>query len=260
MPRYGRYLKLEKNIAASDTGGILERWRYGHLLLANDTHPNGRLKHGVTEKRVAEAKAAGYTTLSEREIQYRLQCARAYDSEAKLRNAVAEFGSWRGLIDAGFPQVELPEGADPGDPYDPRTESERQSDARAEIERLKAEHAGQGTLFDWEPRFTFRFQGDEHGPRTPLGDLAPVLDSSERFTADMAKYDAERRAYYEELVKAVGGDLTKTWYEAEMRRRGLDALGVTDMESFEQIKREFFSAYYGTPSTDEAFGLLDDDE
>lgn len=260
MARYGRYLRLEKNIAASDTGGILERWRYGHLLLANDTHPNGRLKHGVTEKRVAEAKAAGYTTLSEREVRYRLQAARAYDSEAKLGKALAEFPTWWDLIQAGFPVVEMSGDDDPGEPYDPRTESERKRDAQAEIDRLKAEHAGQGTLFDWEPRFTFRFQGDEHGPRTPLSDLVPVLDSSERFTADMAKYDAERRAYYEELVKAVGGDLTKTWYEAEMRRRGLDALGVTDMESFEEIKREFFSAYYGTPSTDEAFGLLDDDE
>jgi hypothetical protein len=76
-----RYLQLERHIAASDTGGILERWRYGIRLLddARRTTPAGNLRHGVLAELVAEARASGYP-LSEREIQRRIQCARAYPS------------------------------------------------------------------------------------------------------------------------------------------------------------------------------------
>lgn len=31
--RYTRYLRIEGHIAASDTGGIVERWRFGRRLL-----------------------------------------------------------------------------------------------------------------------------------------------------------------------------------------------------------------------------------
>jgi len=41
--------------------------------------------------------------LSEREIQYRLQCARAYPTEAGFTTAVVNFGDWRDLADPERP-------------------------------------------------------------------------------------------------------------------------------------------------------------
>ena len=58
--RYARYLRYEKNIAASDKGGILERWSYGPRLLEDDTAttPAGNLRHGVLAKLVGNAQRA----------------------------------------------------------------------------------------------------------------------------------------------------------------------------------------------------------
>jgi hypothetical protein len=55
-------------------------------------------------------------SLWEREIRYRLEGARAYETEAEIGSAAADFGSWRSLCDAGFPPVEVP---GDGEPYDP---------------------------------------------------------------------------------------------------------------------------------------------
>lgn len=229
--RYGRYLKLEKNIAASDTGGILERWRYGRTLVTDPrrTHPNGRLKHGEAAKLVTEAKASGFET-SETEIRYRMQAARTYETEAEVANVVGEFRTWHDLIQARFPVVELPEGVDPGDPYDPHA-TDRKPPKPAQQEPL--------TTADGKPVPAFeppvRFGGDEHGPRSTVEDLYAACKESEGYTDRMAVNDARRRAYVDDLRDAVGGDLTRTWYEAEQRRRGLDALGVTDWDSLAEI-------------------------
>jgi hypothetical protein len=221
MPRYGRYLRLEKNIAASDTGGILERWRYGRRLLSDGkaTTPAGNLRHGVLAALIADAKADGYK-LSEREIQYRIQCAKAYPSEGQIRNAVADFRVWRDLAAAGFPPVEV---TDPGEPYDPRDADEKWRDFRNEQERRKAENPEQ-LAFELPQIFSH----DTFGPRTQLADMVAACDVSEQMTANFVKYDAQRRAYVDELLTAAGGNDRMTWIEAEARRRGLDAIGVSD--------------------------------
>ena len=229
--RYGRYLKLEKNIAASDTGGILERWRYGRTLLTDPkrTHPNGRLKHGELAKLVTEAKAAAFD-ISDTEIQRRMQAARAYETEAEVSHAVRQFGTWHDLVAAGFPQVELPDGVDPGEPYDPHA-ADRKPPKAASQEPLTTSDGK--PVPEFSPRI--RFGGDEHGPRSTIEDLYGACKESEGYTDRMIANDAKRRAYVDDLASAVGGDLTKTWYEAEARMRGLGALGVTDWDSLAEI-------------------------
>lgn len=233
MPRYGRYLRLEKNIAASDTGGILERWRYGRRLLSDGkaTTPAGNLRHGVLASLIADAKAEGYK-ISEREIRYRLECARAYQTEAEIGTASADFADWTALREAGFPPVEV---TDPGEPYDPRDADEKWRDFRAEEERRTAKNPEQ-LMFEL-PRF---FSHDTFGPRTHLSDLVAACDESERMTANFVKRDTERRAYVGELLDAADGNDRMTWIEAEARRLGLDAIGVSDWESFAEIMDDFF--------------------
>lgn len=233
MPRYGRYLRLEKNIAASDTGGILERWRYGRRLLSDGTAttPNGNLRNGVRERLIAEAAAGGYK-ISKSEIAYRLQCGRAYETEAQLSTAREQYSDWTSLREAGFPPVEMPADAEP---YDPREADEKWRDFRSEQERRKAENPEQ-LAFELPSMFSH----DTYGPRTHLSDLIAACDESERMTANFVKRDNERRAYVDELLDAAGGNDQMTWIEAEARRLGLDAIGVSDWDSFAEIMDDFF--------------------
>jgi hypothetical protein len=233
MPRYGRYLRLEKNIAASDTGGILERWRYGRRLLSDGkaTTPAGNLRHGVLAELIADAKSLG-VSLSKSEINYRMQCARAYPTEAEISTASGDFTDWTSLRNAGFPPVEV---TNPGEPYDPRDADEKWRDFRSEQERRKAENPEQ-LAFELPQIFSH----DTFGPRTQLADMVAACDVSEQMTANFVKYDAQRRAYVGELLEAAGGNDRMTWIEAEARRLGLDAIGVSDWESFAEIMGDFF--------------------
>ena len=128
--RYERYRRIEQAVAASDSGGIWERWRYGRRLLcdAEATTPNGNLQHGVLDK-LKRGAARSHRKLSDREIQYRLQCARAYPKESQIRSAAADFESWRELCDAGFPPIQA---AGDERPYNPLETDElrQQSDRR----------------------------------------------------------------------------------------------------------------------------------
>ncbi len=246
--RYTRYLRLEKNIAASDTGGILERWRFGRRLLEDGkaTTPNGNLRHGVLARLIAEASESGYK-LSEREIQWRLKCARTYLTEAQIRSSTSDFANWTDLVSAGFPAVEV---SDDGEPYDPRDADEKWRDFRNEQQRRAAENAGQAALFELPTHFSH----DTFSPRTRVGDLIATCDESERMTANYAKRDTERRAYVTELEKAAGGNLDMTWYEAEGRRLGLDGLGLTNWDEFDEILRDFFSSRDSDSDADEIDG------
>lgn len=255
MARFARYLREEQYITAQDNGGIRKRWEYGRRLLMDGkaTHPNGRLKHGVGDTLVANATASGYK-LSLSEIRYRLQAGKTYDTEAKLAKILGEFDNWWSLIQAGFPQVEAPDDAES---YDPRDADERRRDARAEIDRRLTANPHQGELFAWNPPHQFR--GDEHGPRSTLKELYAVCEESERYTAGMAEYDARRRAYLDECASAVDGDVSKTWYEAEQRRKGLDALGLTDWDSFTEIMDEFFRLHDDSSAIGDGGDEGDDD-
>lgn len=231
--RYTQYLKHEKHIAASDTGGILERWRYGRRLVMDQraTTPKGNLKHGVLQALLAKARAKGYK-LSEREIQRRLQCARTYETEAEIRQALADFETWWELSTANFPAIEAPA---EGEPYDPRNAEEKWHDFKKAMERRQEENSGQ-LMFDLDlPHFPH----DTYGPRTPVSSLIAACDESERYTDNMHKRDAERRAYVDELVIASEGDLEMAWIEAEARRRGLESLGLTSWDEFNEILGDF---------------------
>lgn len=234
--RYTRYLRLEKNIAASDTGGILERWRFGRRLLMDDkaTTPNGNLRHGKLAELISTAASGGYK-ISEREIQRRIQCARTYLTEAQIRQVLADFGTWDDLHRANFPPVEV---LDEGEVYDPRDADEKWRDFRNEQERYAAQNAGQLAL-DFElPTY---FSHDSYGPRTPLSTLVAACDESERMTANFIKKDTERRGYVGELLDAADGNVDMAWYEAEGRRLGLDGLGLETWDEFDEIMRDFRS-------------------
>jgi hypothetical protein len=101
------YLRMEMRIAADERGGIVHRWRYGRKLLEAKAGRQ-QLPHGMAADLVAAAAKAGLK-LTEREIQYRIKCATVYESEAEVRTACSDFGSWSALREAGFPPVESDE-------------------------------------------------------------------------------------------------------------------------------------------------------
>src|SRR5579864_8602474 len=102
--KLAQYLKDEKIISLADESGILERWRFGRRLLTDPEKitDGGQLRAGVTDRLLRQAEQA-HLKLSEREIQWRMQCARTYLTESQIRNAVSDHHSWRALIDARFP-------------------------------------------------------------------------------------------------------------------------------------------------------------
>lgn len=205
--RYARYLRLEKYIAASDTGGIIERWKYGRRLIEDDTAttPAGNLKHGVLDRLTTHAAARGYK-LHEREIQRRLQCARTYGTEAQIRHAVSDSETWHDLVAAGFPPVELPAG---DEPYDPRDADERARDtARILARRAEADSEDQLALFDY-------FPDDRFTEISTLAELAKYADEMADLTDRFAQRDRERADYLKRLADAVDGDMSATWEHAQ---------------------------------------------
>lgn len=100
------YLRIERRIASSEHGGIVERWRYGRELLTAKTGRK-QLPHGLTADLIKAATKAGLK-LSEQEIQRRIRCAEAYPTEAEVRHTMTDFGTWFDLIQAGFPPVAKP--------------------------------------------------------------------------------------------------------------------------------------------------------
>lgn len=202
--RYAQYLNDEKAIAAADKSGILERWRNGRRLLCDDTAVSGSgksLRHGVLEGLIARAKSKGIK-LTEQEIQRRLRAARAYPTEAQIRELLTDFDSWDALARAGFPPVER----DPNEPeFDPRLTAEKErSAAKAATQLLPTDEDEQLALFP----------DDQFGPLSTLAELAKYVDEMAHWTARQARRDSDRRAYLGSLVAAVGGDMSKTWEQA----------------------------------------------
>jgi hypothetical protein len=204
-----QYVRQEKAIAAADKGGIRERWVWGLRLLRDPEAMSSEksLKHGVTDQLIAAATASGLK-LSDREIRYRLQCARAYPTEAEIGNVIADFDTWFDLIQAGFPSYEVP---DDEPPADHRTDAERKRDhARAALDLI----GEQGTLFPLD-----QFEPVE----TTLKELQNYTQEMEELTARFAARDAERRAYLDKLVAAADNDLSMTWRDAQDRLNATDA-------------------------------------
>jgi hypothetical protein len=202
-----QYLRIERAISAAATSDIRERWFWGLRLLRDpDAFAPGssQLKPGRADELIRASRAAGLN-LSEREIRYRIQCARAYPTESQIRHACAEFEDWSSLRAAGFPPFDAEEGELPADH---RTDAERQRDHARALTEILGE---QGTLFplaDFEPH------------ETPLKDLQAYADEMAELTARFRRRDEERQAYLAQLIDAAGGDLSTTWQDAHMRAFG----------------------------------------
>jgi hypothetical protein len=205
--RTTQYVRQERAIAVADKGGIRERWMWGLRLLRDPEAMSSEksLKHGVTDELIAAATARDFK-LSAREIQYRLQCARAYPTEAEIRKVLADFETWWDLIQANFPAYEAPKDEPPADH---RTEPER----RAARGRALLDAVGdQGTLFPL----------DEFEPSdSTLKELQEYAVEMQELTARFAERDRKRRTYLDQLIRAADGDLSVTWKEAH------DRLGLT---------------------------------
>lgn len=198
-----QYIKQERAIAAADRGGIRERWLWGLRLLRDPEAMASEksLKHGVTDELVAVATARGYK-LSAREIQRRIQCARTYQTEDEIRQALADFETWDDLHRAGFPTYPAPADEPPADH---RTETER-------------EHAKAHALLDLIGEQGALFPASMFEPvETPLKDLAAYAEEMCELTGRFVQRDEERRAYLDQLIAAADGDLSMTWQEAQQR-------------------------------------------
>lgn len=204
-----QYVRQEKAIAAGAVSDIRGRWLYGLRLLHDPdvfAPRSTQLKPGRADELVRAAKAVGLR-LTVREIQYRLQCARAYPYASQIANAGAQFEDWTALRSAGFPP--MPEPAD--EPVaDWRNENERQRERNRLLDDIFGE---QGTLFpdaDFEPR------------ETPLKLLEAYAVEMAELTSRFAERDRKRRAYLNVLIEAAGGDLLMTWQDAHVRAYGED--------------------------------------
>ena len=201
-----QYVRQERAIASADAGGIRMRWMWGLRLLRDPEAMSSEksLKHGVTEQLVTAAKAGGLR-LSEREIRYRLKCARTYQTEDEIRQALAAFETWTDLCSANFPAYET--SAD--EPLaDHRTEEEKKRDrARALLDII----GNQGTLFPLD-----KFEPTE----ATLKELQEYTEQSEELTARFLEHDRKRRDYLDSLIEAADGDLSITWQEAQQRLDG----------------------------------------
>jgi hypothetical protein len=205
--RYAQYLKAEKHISATDSGAIIERWRYGRRLLCDDaamTASRKSLKHGVLDRLIAHAEAERIA-LSDQEIQRRLRAARAYPTEDQIRRAATDFDTWRDLVNAGFPEYDR---ADPEPDYDPRWTDERERDAVRIGETLAADgDREQLVLFDLFPE-------DRFDEMSTLDELAKWAEEMASMTERYARRDAKRLAYLGRLIDAVHGDMSATWAQA----------------------------------------------
>lgn len=197
--RTRRYGEAEAKISAADTTGIRERWLYGLRLIHDDDAiaAAGGLRHGVTEQLIEAARRRGIK-ISEREIRYRMQCARAYSKESQIRHAGADFEDWTALRNAGFPAYEAPAGEPDADW---RTESEKRHDAARDL-LPGPDGSVQAELFA-----DFEFDA-------PLKELRAYAEEQAAITARFVARDAERAEYLAALFEAVGGDESVSWREA----------------------------------------------
>ena len=208
--RTTQYTSIEKKIAKGETGSIRERWQYGLRLLDDPTATTDSkksLKHGVTEQLIKYAEHHGLK-LSGREIQYRLQAARAYPTEGQIRKALADFTTWWDLIQAGFPPYPI----DPQDdkPADYRTPAERLAAAGKAMLDLIGEQGSFYPLSRFEPA------------ETTLADLVAFGEEQERITQGFIDTGKRRAEYLELLSDAVGHDLTRSWLDAHRAAFGTD--------------------------------------
>lgn len=205
-----QHVRQVKAIEDADSGGIRERWMFGLRILRDPEQmaDSGKsLRHGAADLLIAAAglDTKGRKRLNEQEIQRCLRCARAYPTEAQIRMAATDFGSWSELVQAGFPAYDAPEGEQPADH---RNDAER---ARERDRDLEDRFGEQGVLFA---------SADVQPTTSPLKELKKYADDMAEVTERFAKRDRERREYLDRLIEAVDGDLSVIWQDAHHRAFG----------------------------------------
>lgn len=207
-----QYVRIERDIAADAKNDIRKRWLWG-LRVLNDSDAfapgSTQLRPGRADELVRAAKAAGFR-LTVREIQYRLQCARAYPYESQIAHASSQFEDWTELRAAGFPAVEVPEGEHPADW---RNDAERRRDLARSLAESGEMNSDQLALFPLD-----RYEPTE----ATLKDLQEYAAQMADLTARFAAKDKERADYVATLVEAADGDLSVTWEDAHRRAFGED--------------------------------------
>jgi len=190
------YKKLSRAIARDDKNSIETRWAFGRKILddpAKMSASKKSLRNGATEALIADASSVG-AKLSAREIQYRLQCARAYATLAQLRRSSAEFADWSALVEAGFPLVGVDETPSPDDVLDDIEDS-----APEKFEQL-------GLFPDMVKNVPLE--------RTSLRSLVAYAEEMRRMTESYARRDHERQIHLNELCAAALGDLDVLYPDA----------------------------------------------
>jgi hypothetical protein len=193
------YRTLQRAIARDDRHSIESRWSYGRAILADPRNLSAsgeQLRVGVMEALIAGAAADG-SRLSEREVRYRLQCARAYSTVNAIRQAAAGFETWTALVEAGFPSVAVDDTPSPQSVLD-------------EIEQGDPQEFEQLALFEV---FPVMVRGRPLA-ESSLGRLVAYADEMEAMTASFDRRDRKRREHLRELLLAVGGDLNVLYPDA----------------------------------------------
>jgi len=102
---YAQLAKLEKKIAADEHGGILHRWLYGREVLKAKAGRK-QLPDGMIDALVQAGERGGRKTISATEIRNRVRFAETYANDQQVNSIAVDLGSWRAIVDAGFPPVE----------------------------------------------------------------------------------------------------------------------------------------------------------
>ena len=188
--RYERYKRIDNAIKASDSGGIFERWRWGRRCVCDDgmTTPKGNLRDGKLEWLIHRSGAP------RREIQRRIQVAKAYPQESQLRQLLTQFKTWDEVINSGFPPIHATEGERPYNPL--------------ETDELVQQHEEQGRIFAEDDQY----EGGALIPRDAFPD-STLLDEIDRWAdrelelaARFTDKAQRRRFYVDSLIKAAGSD------------------------------------------------------
>ena len=91
----GRYIELDRKVDEAEGSGIMARWEFGLVVLAE----RGKRKQ-LPAGRLDEIAAA--IGKDRREVQYRAAFALLYPTPDQVRNAVSHFGSWHGIVSEGL--------------------------------------------------------------------------------------------------------------------------------------------------------------
>jgi hypothetical protein len=195
-----RTKSLQRAIARDDKHGIESRWAYGRAILADPKRMSASgksLRNGAIEALIAEAgfKADGVTpALSRREIQYRVECARAYETITQLRTAACAIDDWTEFRETGFPSVVVDEVPSPESLLD-------------DIEATDPQEFEQLGLF---PPMVKSVPLESASLRV----LVSYAEDMRNMTASFARRDEERAAHLRDLCAAVGGDLDVLYPDA----------------------------------------------